>query len=482
MKLFLPCFALATVAFAGKGFEKCKQIPKGGKRRYTTPRTIERGNNQPAAIRFLEENRELLMDIFAEGDRPELNTMVGTYLQTLGTFSDGVGDALLGQVYRQSRQRIATFVRDGQEIMKMYNEEFQALYRDNTQRLTKVFADIAFNKDTLDKLMSGDATWYNDVIERAALDTSEGAKVYQAFLKNHGAKFAPLLASEAKSDMFQNFLLDVYTATQRQAYKVVVGEKQRTNYRQIVNELPLVYQFFNDNIEYVQMQNMDKELDDAVVTEIMNHMAKNDKQITSMIRRHQKFIKKMMMDRTMEQQKNKAVKAALDKTKELKENALDQEAFDRIVAEKVKAGVTITEEIESQIWNYVKAQEQKKQKEENGNQLKSGKKEEQSSGMTRYEHLVALMGLMPDDLEETISEMVKESCPELDLIDIMTPEMKTIVEAQPENFIDQLLKELHDVCDMFGLIDESKVFTKNVNGVEIQFYASDWHSGEKVEW
>jgi hypothetical protein len=477
MKLFLPCLCLATVAFANKGFEKCKQIPKGGKRRYTTPRTIERGNNQPAAIQFLQDNRDLLMSIFEEGDRPELNTMVGMNLWTLGKFSDGVGDPLLGQVYRQSRQRIAGFVREGEELVKMYGEEFSALYRDNTQRLTKVLADVAFHKDTMEKFVNNEE-WFVDVVERASSMKGDGAKVYQNFLNAHGDKFLGLMAE--KADLFAKFIADVHASTQRQVFKVVKGEKQRANYRQVVDELPLVYQFFNDNIEYVQMQNMDKELDEAVVSEIMDHMAKNDKQIASMIRRHQKFIKKMMMDRTMEQQKNKAVQAALDKTKELKESADNQAEFDRIVAEKKKAGVTITEEIENQIWNYVKSAEQKKQKEENGNQLKPGKKG--NTGMTRYEHLAALMGLMPDDLEETISEMVKESCPELDLIDILTPEMKAIVEAQPENFIDQLIKELHDVCDMFGLIDESKVFTKNVNGVEIQFYAADWHSGEKVQW
>lgn len=481
MKVLLPCLALCSVAFAGKGFEKCKQIPKGGKRRYTTPRTIQKGDNQPAAIEFLQQNRDLLMEIFAEGERLELNTMVGSNLMTIGTFADGVGDAMLGQVYRQSRQRIADFVREGQEQMKMFGEDFAKLYRDNTQRLTKALADVVFHEETLEKLMDNDVSWIDDVVERAALMKGDGAKVYQTFLKNHADKFAPLFTDIPEaSAAYQKFLAEVQAATKRQAFKVIKDEKQRASYRTIVNELPLVYQFFNDNIEYVQMSNMGKDLDEAVVTEIMNEMAKNDKQVTSMIRRHQKFVKKMMMDRTMEQQKNKAVKAALDKTKELKESALNQEEFDRIVAEKVKAGVTITEEVKSQIWAYVKAQEQKKQKQESGNQLKPGKK--QDAGMTRYEHLAALMGLMPDDLEETISEMVKESCPELDLIDIDTPEMKAIVEEQPDNFIDQLLKELHDVCDMFGLIDESKVYTKMVNGVEIQFYAADWHSGEKVEW
>jgi len=92
------------------------------------------------------------------------------------------------------------------------------------------------------------------------------------------------------------------------------------------------------------------------------------------------------------------------------------------------------------------------------------------------------MGLMPDELEQSIAQMVKESCPELDLIQVDTPEMKQIIEEQPENFIDQLIRELHDVCDMFGLIDDSKVITKVINGVEVQIYADDWFQGEKKQW
>ena len=109
-------------------------------------------------------------------------------------------------------------------------------------------------------------------------------------------------------------------------------------------------------------------------------------------------------------------------------------------------------------------------------------KHEVKQGLTRYEHLSAIMSLMPDELEQSIAQMVKESCPELDLIQVDTPEMKQIIEEQPENFIDQLIRELHDVCDMFGLIDDSKVVTKVINGVEVQIYADDWFKGEKKQW
>merc|ERR1712050_809308 len=94
-------------------------------------------------------------------------------------------------------------------------------------------------------------------------------------------------------------------------------------------------------------------------------------------------------------------------------------------------------------------------------------KHEVKQGLTRYEHLSAIMSLMPDELEQSIAQMVKESCPELDLIQVDTPEMKQIIEEQPENFIDQLIRELHGVCDMFGLIDDSKVITKVINGDDL---------------
>jgi len=67
-------------------------------------------------------------------------------------------------------------------------------------------------------------------------------------------------------------------------------------------------------------------------------------------------------------------------------------------------------------------------------------------------------------------------------MEIGTPDMKKTFEDQPRNFLEQLLKELHDVCDMFGLIDEDKMITTVVNGVEIQMYSDDYLSSGKKEW
>ena len=126
----------------------------------------------------------------------------------------------------------------------------------------------------------------------------------------------------------------------------------------------------------------------------------------------------------------------------------------------------------------------KKQEEELGNQIeqKDNKKNKPAQGLSRYEHLAGIVALLPDELLQTVSEMVKASCPEMDLTKIDDLGMKHIIESQPDNFLDQLLQELHDVCDMFGLIDESKIIRKVVNGVEIEIYAADWMDGDKKQW
>merc|ERR1712154_19425 len=123
---------------------------------------------------------------------------------------------------------------------------------------------------------------------------------------------------------------------------------------------------------------------------------------------------------------------------------------------------------EKQIWEQAKQNVKQMQEEQLGNQV--DEKHEAKVGKTRYEHIAAIMGLMPDELAQSISAMVQESCPELDLIQIETESMKAIVEEQDPKFLDQLIRELHDVCDMFGLIDSSKMVTKNINGVEVQIY------------
>merc|ERR1739847_195230 len=136
--------------------------------------------------------------------------------------------------------------------------------------------------------------------------------------------------------------------------------------------------------------------------------------------------------------------------------------------------------MEKQIWEQAKQNVKNMQEEQIGNQV--GEKHEAKVGKTRYEHIAAIMGLMPDELAQSISAMVQESCPELDLIAIDTPEMKKTVEEQDPKFLQQLIQELHDVCDMFGLIDSSKVTTKNINGVEVRIYEADWDQSEKVQW
>merc|ERR1712195_255572 len=242
---------------------------------------------------------------------------------------------------------------------------------------------------------------------------------------------------------------------QKDVFATLQSKKRRDSYRQMVNDLPKVYQFFNDNIDFIEMQNVDKELGAA-----------QDKNVANMISRNQKFIKTLIMNRAEQQQQDKVVEKVMGKNKQLKENVANQVEFDRLVAEAKETNM------------------KKKQQDQIGDQTEvyDQTKHEVKQGLTRYEHLSAIMSLMPDELEQSIAQMVKESCPEMDLIQVDTPEMKAIIEEQPANFIDQLIRELHDVCDMFGLIDESKVITKVINGVEVQIYAKDWFQGEKKQF
>jgi len=264
--------------------------------------------------------------------------------------------------------------------------------------------------------------------------------------------------------------------------EVLESEKQKQAYRQLTNELPLVYQFFNDNIDFIEMQNVDKDLGDAIAGDILYTLAQEsgDKQIASMINRNMKFVKTLMTARALEQQKQKVVKKVMGKNKELKAALANEEEFNRLVKEAEAEGQEISKEMEKQIWEQAKQNVKQMQEEQLGNQV--DEKHEAKVGKTRYEHIAAIMGLMPDELAQSISAMVQESCPELDLIQIETESMKAIVEEQDPKFLDQLIRELHDVCDMFGLIDSSKMVTKNINGVEVQIYDADWEKGQKVQW
>merc|ERR1719420_1048138 len=167
---------------------------------------------------------------------------------------------------------------------------------------------------------------------------------------------------------------------------------------------------------------MDKDLEEAVAADILRVMAEQEgnTQIVSMLNRHKKFIKKVMVERSMQQQKEKAVKKVTEKNAELKQAADNEEEFNRLLEQAKKDGQEITDAMRKQIWAQVIANQKDLQKDEISNQQKDGKK---GNTLSRYQHMVALLGLM-----------VKEQCPELNLLQIETEEMKTILNEQPANF------------------------------------------------
>merc|ERR1712156_1040614 len=412
MKLFISLAAMALSATALK-MDKCKQIPKGGKRRYQPPRTIEQGNNNPAAIDFLLTSRSDLMALFAQGERINLSDEVSQGMPVLGKFAAVTQDQYLGQIFMAANEQFKKMTLDGQEIAKQKFPEIASLYRDNTQRVVKVIRDVVYEPTMVRKLML-DEDITEDIYAAANRFPDEETKVYLHFLDTHLASFYPMI--KFARDDFAKAHGQIKSAVS----EILESEKQKQAYRQLTNELPLVYQFFNDNIDFIEMQNVDKDLGEAIAGDILYTLAQEsgDKQIASMINRNMKFVKTLMTARALEQQI--------------------------------------------------------------GNQV--GEKHEAKVGKTRYEHIAGIMGLMPDELAQSISAMVQESCPELDLIQIETESMKAIVEEQDPKFLDQLIRELHDVCDMFGLIDSSKMVTKIINGVEVQIYDADWEKGQKVEW
>merc|ERR1712193_283750 len=151
---------------------------------------------------------------------------------------------------------------------------------------------------------------------------------------------------------------------------------------------PLVYQFFNDNIDFIMMANMEKSLDDAIAADIMAELAKDsDPQVHSMITRNLKFIKKLMTDRAEKQMQEKAVAKVMEKNAELKAAADNEAEFNRIIAEKKANKETITKEMRNKIWEQVV--NKNKKEEALGNQLeqKDNKKNKPAQGLSRYEHL-----------------------------------------------------------------------------------------------
>merc|ERR1712076_253120 len=139
--------------------------------------------------------------------------------------------------------------------------------------------------------------------------------------------------------------------------EVLQSEKQKQSYRQLVNELPLVYQFFNDNIDFIEMQNVDKDLGDAIAGDILYTLAQEsgDKQIASMINRNMKFVKTLLTNRALEQQKQKVVKKVMGKNKELKAALANEEEFNRLVEEAKAEGQEISKEMEKKSWEEAKA-------------------------------------------------------------------------------------------------------------------------------
>merc|ERR1712179_555595 len=112
--------------------------------------------------------------------------------------------------------------------------------------------------------------------------------------------------------------------------------------------------------------------------------------------------------------------------KELKAAVANEAEFERLVKEAEAEGKAISKEMEKKIWEQARKNVQQKQKEQIGNQSENldKTKHKPKQGLTRYEHISAIMNLMPDELEQSI--------PELDLTQIETAEMKKTLEEQPD--------------------------------------------------
>merc|ERR1712045_294705 len=349
----------------------CKQIPKGGKRRYQPPRTIEQGNNNPAAIDFLLSSRSDLMALFAQGERINLSDEVSQGMPVLGKFAAVTQDQYLGQIFMAANEQFKKMTLDGQEIAKQKFPDVASLYGDNTQRVVKVIRDVVYEPTMVRKLML-DEDITEDIYAAANRFPDEETKVYLHFLDTHLESFYPMIKF-ARDDFAK-----AHGQIKSAVAEVLESEKRKQAYRQLTNELPLVYQFFNDNIDFIEMQNVDKDLGDAIAGDILYTLAQEsgDKQIASMINRNMKFVKTLMTARALEQQKQKVVKKVMGKNKELK--------------------AALANEMEKQIWEQAKQNVKQMQEEQLGNQV--DEKHEAKVGKTRYEHIAAIMGLMPDEL------------------------------------------------------------------------------------
>merc|ERR1711972_1136735 len=382
-------------------------------------------------------SRSDLMALFAQGERINLSDEVSQGMPVLGKFAAVTQDQYLGQIFMAANEQFKKMTLDGQEIAKQKFPEIASLYRDNTQRVVKVIRDVVYEPTMVRKLML-DEDITEDIYAAANRFPDEETKVYLHFLDTHLESFYPMIKF-ARDDFAKD-----HGQIKSAVSEILESEKQKQAHRQLTNELPLVYQFFNDNIDFIEMQNVDKDLGEAIAGDILYTLAQEsgDKQIASMINRNMKFVKTLMTARALEQQKQKVVKKVMGKNKELKAALANEEEFNRLVEEAKAEGQEITKEMEKQIWQEAIANVKAMQEEQLGNQTEDydEKKHEVKKGKTQYEHIAGIMGLMPDELAQSISAMVQESCPELDLIAIDPLEMKKTVEEQDPKFLDQLIR------------------------------------------
>merc|ERR1712105_258733 len=97
----------------------------------------------------------------------------------------------------------------------------------------------------------------------------------------------------------------------------------------------------------------------------------------------------------------KAVSKVMEKNKQLREAAYNEEEFNRLRKEAVEAGKTVTKEMEKEIWTKVKADTKMEQKAEKANQMEVASNKKKRPPMGRYEHLAGIVSLMPDELLDT---------------------------------------------------------------------------------
>merc|ERR1712223_319015 len=311
MRLFST---LAVIAIAGQEtfadkMNKCAMIPKAGRRRSGETRNINKGTAAPLAISFIQENRETLLNVFADMPAPT-SDLISSKMQTVARFADVTGEQLMGQVFRQTKQVIKDTIKEASaDVKAVYGEEFFGVYRDNSQRFGKLVRDVVYNKNIIEN-MYAELYVVDDIMEVAMKYQDEASDVYKQFLDAHLEEFIPLLKAmtESMTKLHNRIVKDVFATLQ--------SKKRRESYRQMVHDLQKVYQFFNDNIDFIEMQNVDKELGASVTAEI------------------------------------------------LKENVANQAEFDRLVAEAKKAGEEITNEMKGKLWDQAKQNMKKKQQDQ----------------------------------------------------------------------------------------------------------------------